>query len=124
MEYHWIAYYLDGTSLEQYSNGLENSSEKIDRKKLRIFKLFDSSGIAVLTQNFEPGQRLIFRRRVELSPGQDSRTSYLLGWQKEGFQHISVLFEDGRVENIASFQNDNPKFSAIEWLPCEFTKIE
>lgn len=132
----WVAVYNDGTALAQFdTTGKEFSSEEIDRRKLKSMLLF-FNGKVVLTQHFEPGQRLIFRRRVAITPGVSPDGSgdtrefvYLLGWQRtvgnENIQHIAYVFEtSARIELAGKFDDRHAWFYEPKWLPCESQEVE
>ncbi len=122
-----VAIYNDGTRLSIWDphpeTGIVYSSEQIDRSKLVNIAIFNSDNL-LLVQWFEPGQQLILRRRVQKSTGNNEELRVILvGWQKqindELTKHVSVVFEDGRVENISEFKDDHPWFYAIKEVPAD-----
>jgi hypothetical protein len=124
----WVAGYSDGTSLTQYNaDGTENRYPSIDRSKLKDFSLF-RDGVLLIRYHFDhPDQRLIYRRRVFLMPGEaEPRVFYLIGWQRnvkgENVQSISLLgvlpSGDTAVEVIGRWWT-HPLFESVEHLDCE-----
>jgi hypothetical protein len=116
--YTWKATYKDGTLVPQFTvDGEERSYiNHLDWDKIESFSLFDGEK-PILTLHLEEGQRLIYRRRVELSPGiGNTGVCHLLGWQKnvngENIQSIAYVFEDGRIELAGRFRKDHPWFYA------------
>lgn len=127
MHLSWKAIYSDGTSLSQFDDdGQSVSSEHIDRSKLVSLVLLD--GIRpVLVQNFDPGQRLIYRHRKEQSTNGRTASVYLVGWQEtigdRNIQHISVVFDDGHVENICRWNEKHRWFNSPAWVPADLKPI-
>lgn len=121
----WIATYTDGTTLGQYNDSGEVSSEQIDRSKLSSFALLSEDGSKILQLHLEPGQRLIFRRRIEQAVGDSSPTiCYLFGWQQticgQNVQSIFYVFDEGqRIEMAGRFQEGHPWFYPVQLVPCE-----
>ena len=116
MPYQWKASYKDGNTIAQFDeNGEERSYlNHLDWDKLESFSLLDGEK-PILTLHLEEGQRLIYRRRVEMSPGSGTTgVCHLLGWQKtvngENVQSIAYVFEDGRIELAGKFRKDHPWF--------------
>lgn len=126
----WLATYTDGTTLGQYNGtGAEYSSERIDRSKLASFALIAEDGSKLLHIHFEPGQRLIFRRRVEQSVGGSPLVCHLVGWQQtihgQNVQSIAYVFEEGaRIEIAGRFQEGHRWFYPVEPVPCELEEHE
>lgn len=119
------ALYSNGAALELWTHQ-GYSSEDIDRSRLESVIIFGTRGNPILVQRFEPGQRLILRRRTKHRNGIDPATGepwinttvILLGWQrqigKEKIQHISVIFDDEHIENISNYQEDHDWFYPIQ----------
>lgn len=113
----WIAIYDDGVS---YSSDELESSEKIDRDRLREFRLYKENEekpvfIAFFTD--KENRKLIFRRRTFMSiSGNISNIVYLVGWHENingvSVKSICYVYEDGHIE-FDSSRND------IELVPCE-----
>ncbi len=73
----------------------------IDRDRLTHFRLW-RNGEAVLTLFLDPGQRLIWRRRTELTSAGGRTVTHICGWQMtvkgENVQSISYINEaNGQV---------------------------
>ncbi len=112
----WRAVYSDGTVLDQYNGeGKPNGYENIEREKLSQFQLL-KEGKVFFSLILEPGQRLIFRRRV-FQNLKETHHIFLIGWQKDGQQAISYLFEDGSV--IMAGKWKDKMFKAPNLLECE-----
>lgn len=135
MAFTWVAVYKDGSLFHQYDqNGAERSSEHIDRKKLLSFVLYDHDNRPLLTQNLDPGHRLIYRRRVEQSPGGDAIVCHLVGWQQTVYtqdghprnvQHISYVFEaDRRIVMGGRWRSDHRWFYPVTTVPAEDVAVE
>ena len=128
----WIAVYKDDTALTQHENdGTEHSTEEIDRKKLAAIVLLRDN-VQFLVQAFEPGQRLIFRRRVsiEQTGGEDvKRYLYMLGWQQtvngKNVQHVAYIDEDtGFVTMAGKFNDKHPLFYTPIPVPADELCVE
>lgn len=122
----WLATYTNGETLGQYNgNGVEHSSEQIDRSRLASFALISEAGDKLLQFHLEPGQRLIFRRRIEQSVGGlEQRVCYLAGWQQtihgQNVQSIWYVFEEGaRLESAGRFDENHPWFYPVEMVRVE-----
>lgn len=121
----WLAEYNDGTSLGQYNDQGEASSEQIDRSKLASFVLVSEDGNHLFRLHLEPEQRLIFRRRVEQPQGGSEQiVAYLCGWQQtiEGrnVQSLAWIFDEGRrVEWTGKFTEKHRWFYAPQLVRCE-----
>jgi len=124
--FHWMARYKNGAVVKQYnSDGLQVSSDSIDRDQLERFILLnDNKPIVIL--HLDDGQKLIYRRRVELVEGQSEIACHIVGWRKkigeEITQSILFVFEDGHIEAIGDFQENHrwfyqPTLREFE-LPC------
>lgn len=116
----WVAYYSDGSSLPQYNaDGSENKYQDIDRSRLESFALWQDS-TKVFHLHIEPGQRLIYRRRVEMPQG---TSVYLVGWQQtvgtENIQSIAYVFPNGSVELAGRWREGHPWFYSIKAVAGE-----
>lgn len=112
----WRAVYSDGTVLDQYNGeGEPNGYKNIDREKLSQFQLLKDGKVS-FSLILEPGQRLIFRRRV-FKKLKEEKHLFLVGWQKDGVQAICYLFENGSV--IMAGKWKDRMFKAPVLLECE-----
>lgn len=116
----WVAIYNDGTMITEYDeNGDQVSSEDIDHKKLREFKLVDSKARTVISQEIIPGQCFFYRRRTALQTGRDVvEIMHMFGWRfsyassigengevtKEYIEHLCVLFESDMHVEVGCFE--------------------
>lgn len=117
----WRAYYGDGETLSQFDGDQENKYTDIDRSRLVAFALLREDEPLVMV-HLEPGQQLIFRRRVFLRPD-DQIVLWLVGWHQrwggENRQFIAVVNEEGKVDLIGRWRENHPVFEQVTYLPCE-----
>jgi hypothetical protein len=117
-KFHWVAKYSDGNELQQVeASGKKNSYSDIDRDKLSGFEMWEA-GRRLIYISFAKGQRLIWRRRVETSPGGTIEVCHIIGKQEQingkNYQGIVGLFEsDGRIEIAGKFEEGHPWFSPV-----------
>lgn len=127
MPYGWFAKYKDGTTITQIQDGKEVSSDLIDRDKVESFVLFDkSSKRIIIVQHIDPGQKLIYRRRVEKPTDKKKpiRVCHLVGWRKavkvadleEISQSIAYCFEDGKIHLASSFRENGDSDKIESWF--------
>jgi hypothetical protein len=123
--FHWIARYKDGAIIKQLDGDKHISSDDIDRNKLSEFILMDDSD-PIIHLHISEGQKLIYRRRIEITEGIGEIACHLVGWRKKIgekiLQSILFIFEDGHVEMMSDFQEDSrwfyqPVLREFE-LPC------
>lgn len=120
----WIARYNDGDILPQYNeDGSENKYADIDRGRLTEFALFDDLDQPVFALHLDPGQRLIYRRRVWQPAGGDNFVVYMVGWQMtvggQNVQSIAYISEDKQIHMAGAWRDNHPWFYSIEAVPCE-----
>jgi hypothetical protein len=119
----WIAHYNDGTTLAQYNeDGSENRYQDINRDKLIAFTLWNDNKLS-LALHLQPGQRLIYRKRVEKKSGEPDIMVYLAGWQQtvngENVQSIAYVTQGGEIHLAGAFKEDHPWFYSPEFLDFE-----
>ncbi len=95
-------------------SGTRNSYADIARDKLSAFEMWEGSR-RILWIRFARGQRLIWRRRVEMTPAGVVEVCHLIGKQEtingKNYQGIIGLFEsDGRIEVSDRFAEGHPWF--------------
>lgn len=118
-KYHWIARYNDGASLSQIDpSGTTHAYKEIDRERLSAFEMWEGTR-RIFFLRFRPGQRLIWRRRVEMSADGVLEVCHLIGKQEtikgKNYQGIVGLFEsDGRIEVTDRFEEGHPWFFPIK----------
>jgi hypothetical protein len=117
----WRAFYSDGTTLSQYEGGQEQRYTDIDRGRLTAFAVLKND-VPLVMVHLDPGQQLIYRRRVFVRP--DGRiVLHLVGWQQkwggENKQFIACVNEDGQVDLIGRWRENHAIFGAVQYLPCE-----
>lgn len=122
--FYWIARYADGTSLCQIEpSGKTNAYADIDRHHLTAFEMWENK-TRLFFLIFKPGQRLIWRRRVEMSPSGLGEVCHIIGKQEtingKNFQGIIGLFEsDGHIEVTGKLEEGHPWFFPISVHPNE-----
>ncbi len=125
--FNWVARYRDGSSLYQKDpeTGVESASEHIDRSRVHALELRREDGAPHVVQHFEPGQRLIYRRRTAMNAVTGEQfIVHLLGRQEtiegQNVQHISVVFEnDGHIECIGRFDEKHAWFYPPQPVPAD-----
>lgn len=123
-KYHWVARYSDGTSLSQVEpTGKLNAYKDINRENLIAFEMWDKDK-RLFFLRFKKGQRLIWRRRVEMSPTGITEVCHIIGKQEtigeQNYQGIIGLFEsDGRIEVAGRLEEGHPWFFPVTVHPEE-----
>lgn len=122
-KFHWVAYDNEGGSVAQVTpNGVKYAYEDLPLNNLKSFELWDwQNNQRVLLVNFNKGDRLVWRRRFEMTPGSDVvECCHIIGKiGKDGQKGILGIFEsDGHIETVADFlPNSNwfyPPSSEVE----------
>ena len=92
----WVALYVDGTSLTQYEDGKENSTDTINRSKLLSFSLFSGAGKKIVSLDYYPGDRFFYRRRSMLRPGGTQSYYQIFGkrFNVNGKEEVTAIFVD------------------------------
>jgi hypothetical protein len=133
--YTWAAVYDDISlppALYQFDpeTDVEVSGEHIDRARLKSLILTDEDGDPWVEQIFAPGQRVVYRRRIE-QPVNSRRpiVVFLLGWQVTvrddadsplNLQHISYTFQqNGTTIMGGRFDDTDPFFHGLDWVPAD-----
>lgn len=127
MDIGWLAVYKDGSRVAHVGvDGKEISYDALPaRDEIETFALFDkANGKAIVSLHLEPGQKLIYRRRVAIKPGGPQEVCYLVGWRRtvggECIQSIAYVFEaTGRIELAGAFNEKHPWFYSPALRPCE-----
>lgn len=106
--FRWVAYNNDGGSVSQIAaSGQKNSYEDLPLDNLKSFELWDwRRNERVLLVNFKKGERLVWRRRNEMSPGnQITEVCHIVGKiGQNGEKGILGIFEsDGHIEAVGDF---------------------
>lgn len=107
-KFRWVAYDNEGGSVSQVAaSGEKNSYENLPLDNLKSFELWDwQRNERVLLVVFKLGERLVWRRRMEMSPGsQVTEVCHIVGKiGKDGQKGILGIFEsDGRIEAVGEF---------------------
>lgn len=123
----WIAVYGEDDYLYQYNDdGSENGYGDIDRERLKEFHIINKdTGKHVFAMSLDEGQRLIYRKRVQMSgiSGEKVWEIFLVGWQQtikgKNVQSISWIFPDGSIIQTGKFNENHPIFYSPELLDFE-----
>ena len=127
----WIARYNDDTELRQFDETGENKYTDVDRSKLKSFALYMDDykeKQKAIEIHLSEGQRLIYRKRVEIRTGDKKTVCYMVGWQQtvnqKNIQSIAYVFRDTafkrcRIEMAGAFQEDHEWFYSPELLEIE-----
>lgn len=107
-KFRWVAYNNDGGSLSQVAaSGQTNAYEDLPLNNLKSFELWDwVRNERVLLVTFKPGERLVWRRRSEMTPGSVvTEVCHIVGKVgRDGQKGILGIFEsDGRIEAVGEF---------------------
>lgn len=107
-KFHWVAYNYDGGSTSQVTpNGTKYAYEDLPLDNIKTFELWDwRLNQCVLRVNFKQGDRLIWRRRFEMSVGGEvMETCHVVGKiAKTGEKGILGIFEsDNSIEVVSDF---------------------
>lgn len=131
MAFTWAALYSDGEIFPQYehSSGVERSSERVDRSRLRSFMLYGHQGELILTQHYDPGQRMIYRRRTEVDSSGGVVVCHLVGWQRtvgdQNVQHVAYVFEaDSRIVLGGKWRDGHRWFYEPRPVPAEEAEVQ
>jgi len=121
MNFTWNAIYSDGEILAQYDeHGVKNGYENIDRTRLKSFALLADDKL-LFKLHLEPGQRLIYRRRVFIDPTDPTAPPqffYMIGWQQKigeiNTQSITYIYEDCHIEQAGIWAGGEPSQTSYE----------
>lgn len=106
-KFRWIAYTRDGGSVSQIAaSGTKNAYEDLPLDNLKSFELWDwARNERVLLVTFIQGERLVWRRRVHMEPGNSIlETCHIVGKIGKDYKGILGIFEsDGHIESVADF---------------------
>lgn len=134
----WVAYYEDGKSdpmVEPITRN-EIGIAHLDRSRLLSLVFYGNGGLPWFEQYFDRGQRLIYRRRVYMSPGGLAPGTpdviNMLGWQltaetpdgrDSNVQHITYAIADESITMGGTFQENHPWFHGVEYHPTDYWEI-
>ena len=107
-KFRWVAYNNDGGAVSQVAaSGTKNAYEDLPLDDLKAFELWDwQRNERVLLVTLKKGDRLVWRRRNEQTPGGGiQETCHIVGKiSKDGQKGIIGIFEsDGRIEAVSEF---------------------
>lgn len=107
-KFRWVAYNNEGGSVSQVAaSGQRNAYEDLPLDDLKSFELWDwEKDQRVLLVLFNKGDRLVWRRRFEMSPGEEVKeVCHIVGKiGKNGEKGIIGIFEsDGHIEAVGDF---------------------
>lgn len=106
--FRWVAYNDQGGATSQVAaSGQRNAYEDLPLGNLTSFELWDwQRNERVLLVRFEHGERLVWRRRMEMTPGGSiAEVCHIVGKiGRDGTKGIIGIFEsDGRIEATSEF---------------------
>lgn len=107
-KFRWVAYDYDGGSTSQVTpSGQKYSYEDLPLTNIKSFELWDwRRNERVLLVNFKQGERLVWRRRIQMIPGDEvTEVCHIVGKiGKNGEKGILGIFEsDGHIESVTDF---------------------
>src|SRR5688572_23280791 len=107
-KFRWVVYDNEGGSVSQVAaSGEKNAYEDLPLDNLKSFELWDwRANQRVLLVNFKKGERLVWRRRNEMSAGNAiTEVCHIVGKiGKDGQKGILGIFEsDGHIEAVGEF---------------------
>lgn len=107
-KFRWVAYNNDGGSTSQVTpNGVKYAYEDLPLDNLKSFELWDwQRNERVLLVLFTKGERLVWRRRIQMAPGNEIvEVCHIVGKiGQDGKKGILGIFEsDGHIETVADF---------------------
>lgn len=117
-QYTWRANYNDSTSLRQIDpDGTKHAYADIDRTKLVSFELLEGENV-VLSVPFDPGEKLIWRRRVEMNSAGVVATVHIIGKQAtvdgQNRQVVFGLHPDGHVDVSDKWDDAHPWYFPVQ----------
>lgn len=118
-KYRWVAYNNDGGSVSQVTpHGVKYAYEDLPLDNLKAFELWDwRRNERVLLVNFKKGDRLIWRRRYEMTAGNEVlECCHIVGKiSKDGQKGVLGIFEsDGHIETVPDFLPNSAWFYPVE----------
>ena len=128
-KFHWVAVYHDDTTL----SGETNTSDDIDRRRLKRMLIVDGEGTTVISQNFRPGQYLLYRARTVMRTGVGVLDRiHILGWLEHhsasgcNFHHVAFITESDRSIEMSYFVDpDSPEAVDHPWsYPIQLTETD
>lgn len=120
-DYNWKVTLDDGLVINQVDEeGRKYAYEDLPHARIRLFELHDQ-GVVGLRMTFQPGEQLIWRRRVQMQPGnQVTEVCHIVGKKVGSLTGVVGFFEsDGRVEAVQEFLPNSRWF-----YPPEFFEFE
>lgn len=120
----WVAKYTNNIIYTQYDNGIERSSESIDRSILSSFALHDLSGNKFIEQHFKPGQLFMYRCRTILKTGHNIvERIHIIVCQDGDKRHVVAVCESDFHVEIGDFNVDSKFMYEIVPTPADLVKI-
>ena len=122
-KFRWTVYNNEGGSVSQVAaSGTKNSYEDLPHDNLKAFELWNwRRNERVLLVNFKKGERLVWRRRFEMAPGNNiTEVCHIVGKiGKKGEKGILGIFEsDDHIESVSDFLPNS------EWFYPPSSEIE
>ena len=122
----WHAVYSDGSVLSQVTDGVEVSSEQIDKTRLAVFVLTTRDrDHTIFTQMTKPGQRLMYRVRNAIQAGGAAGRVHVLAVEEDAHRYVVFVDESTMIVDIGDFTDDvnAPMRYSIMRLPHDETKV-
>lgn len=126
----WVARYTDGTVYPQHIDGIEQSTQNIDKSRLASFCLYDIGGNKLIEQKYKTGQRFMYRCRTALKAGQDViERVHIIVNETDLSRYVVFVFESDLHIEISDFvkdgelTQDNQLQYAFEFLPYDMIPV-
>ncbi len=119
--YNWRVQLDDGLVIDQVdSEGRKYAYEDLPHARIRLFELQKENEVG-FRMNFQPGEQLIWRRRVQMQPGGlVTEICHIVGKKVGKLTGVVGFFEsDGHVETVEEFLPNSNWF-----YPPEFFEFE
>jgi len=107
-ELYWEAIYKDGTTLNQFQDGVAHSAGEVDRDNLERFRMYHGTFLIfeAFFNNDNRKRKLIFRKRnfVNAMSGDLMDFIYLVGWHERvkgvSIKSICYIYSDGHMNSM------------------------
>lgn len=123
-KFFWAASYADGTHSYQFENGLERSSEQINRVGLRSFSIRGAFGQDLLTLVLMPNDLLSYRCRTLLkSNGSEPERVHIVCYVRKQTRSVLFVKELDNAVEIADFSDDLQYKHQFQPVPADLILI-
>lgn len=112
-----MLYYSDGNILQLDKDVTYGTMPREGLECVEVYR----SGELVFQLYLDEGKKLIYRRRVQLRPGQEKPFAfYILGWRTDTTQSINFIYEDALlIQQLPKFKDDIVQFSSVQLYEFE-----